>query len=167
MEGIALLDLHNLLHLQRQLDARIKAEHGLAGQDLVPKKLLALQVELSELANETRCFKFWSKKPASELRVILEEYVDALHFVLSLALELGHTDLLLGEEYPKGDLTALFLELIAKSSQLAVTRSEADLTALLTTLLGLGAELGLSESAIEAAYFAKNEVNHQRQADGY
>ncbi|ARU59857.1 hypothetical protein CBW65_01395 [Tumebacillus avium] len=161
------MNLHKLLTLQGELDARIKAEHGLHGQDLVPKKLLALQVELAELANETRCFKFWSKKPASGINVILEEYVDVMHFALSLAIELGYTELQTAAQAPGSDVTASFLDLMHRTSQLAVTRSQADFEALLNGLLGLGHQLGLQESEIEAAYFAKNEVNHQRQAEGY
>ncbi|WP_132945902.1 dUTP diphosphatase [Tumebacillus sp. BK434] len=161
------MNLHKLLTLQRELDARIKAEHGLHGQDLVPKKLLALQVELAELANETRCFKFWSKKPASGLDIILEEYVDVLHFALSLALELGYTDLQPAAAAPADSVTASFLELMDRSSRLAATRAQGDLEALLAGLLGLGGQLGLQAGDIEAAYLAKNEVNHQRQAQGY
>lgn len=51
--------------------------------------MLALLVEIGELANETRCFKYWSNKPASEREVILEEYVDGLHFILSIGIDLG------------------------------------------------------------------------------
>src|SRR5690606_25251306 len=91
------------------------------------KKILALQVELGELANEWRGFKFWSKDQEPRTKVkkvcetcggeryilisesfgfdkcsdcdgkgdfgetnpLLEEYVDCLHFILSIGLELG------------------------------------------------------------------------------
>ena len=56
---------------------------------IVKRKMLALLVEIGELANETRCFKYWSNKPASEREVILEEYVDGLHFILSIGIDLG------------------------------------------------------------------------------
>ena len=51
--------------------------------------MLALLVEIGELANETRSFKFWSVKPASEKKIILEEFVDGIHFILSLGIECG------------------------------------------------------------------------------
>jgi dimeric dUTPase (all-alpha-NTP-PPase superfamily) len=52
----------------------------------------ALLVELGEFANETRCFKFWSLKPASPKEVvILDEYADGMHFFLSLGIPLGVT----------------------------------------------------------------------------
>ena len=45
------------------------------------KNCLELIVELCELANETKCFKYWTvKKPNKEL--VLEEFADSLMMVL-------------------------------------------------------------------------------------
>lgn len=55
------MNLTKLFEMQRELDERIIEQHGLQGEDLLPKKILALQVELGELAQEWRGFKFWSK----------------------------------------------------------------------------------------------------------
>src|SRR5699024_6711369 len=41
---------------------------GLEGQDLLDKKILALQVELGELANEHRGFKFWSEDQEPDIK---------------------------------------------------------------------------------------------------
>src|SRR5690554_588421 len=98
------MNLSNLFKIQKQLDDRIIKEKGLEGQDLLDKKILALQVELGELANEWRGFKFWSTNQNPRTRVyygppelpdvgtyvnpLLEEYVDCLHFILSIGLEL-------------------------------------------------------------------------------
>lgn len=59
--------------------------------DLLTEKLLALQVEVSELANATRCFKYWSMKGPEQRERLLEEYADVLHFFLSVGLALGFT----------------------------------------------------------------------------
>ena len=84
------MNLGKLFLAQKELDARIEEQHPRAeGEIRNPEKVLALLVELGELANETRCFKFWSFKPASEKKVILEEFVDGIHFLLSLGLEMG------------------------------------------------------------------------------
>ena len=56
------MNISELYEMQRELDNRICKEHRLEGMNLVPSKILALQVELGELANETRCFKFWSSR---------------------------------------------------------------------------------------------------------
>ncbi len=55
------MNLTKLFETQDKLDDRIIEEKGLQGQDLLDKKILALQVELGELANEQRSWKFWSE----------------------------------------------------------------------------------------------------------
>src|SRR5699024_12798011 len=77
--------------MQQKLDDYISKNHQLDGENLLEERFLALLVETGELANETRCFKFWSKKEASTKEVILEEYVDNIHFLLSLGLHKGYT----------------------------------------------------------------------------
>src|SRR5690554_4670233 len=62
------MNLTKLFELQRKLDEHIIKEKGLEGEDLLPKKILALQVELGELANEWRGFKFWSEDQEPNIR---------------------------------------------------------------------------------------------------
>src|SRR5699024_9188223 len=115
------MNLNKLFPLQKQLDEHIVKEKGLEGQDLLDKKILALQVELGELANEFRGFKFWSENQEPNVlsykcsecgftrkenidcpladehyefymigfNPLLEEYVDCLHFILSIGNDLG------------------------------------------------------------------------------
>ncbi|MCG6184263.1 dUTP diphosphatase [Anoxybacillus sp. LAT_38] len=55
------MNLVKLFDMQRQLDAHIEKEHPRQeGEDRLAKKILALQVELGELANCWRGFKYWS-----------------------------------------------------------------------------------------------------------
>src|SRR5690606_8268723 len=126
------MNLEKLFKIQDVLRKRIVEKHGLQNEDLLDKKILALQVELGELANEWRGFKFWSEDreprnyekchvcqgqgetmvPAfpsfdefeqelcpvcqgegtTETNPLLEEYVDGIHFFLSIGLEIGYQD---------------------------------------------------------------------------
>ncbi|ATB52712.1 dUTPase [Caldibacillus phage CBP1] len=66
------MNLQKLFDLQRQLDERIEQEHPRKpGEDRLAKKNLALLVELGELANEWRGFKFWShdQEPRTEEKI--------------------------------------------------------------------------------------------------
>ena len=87
------MQLEKLFNMQQALDQHIEEKHELQHEDLFNRKVLALLVELGELANETRCFKFWSIKPSSEKSVVLEEFVDGIHFILSLGIECGFQNL--------------------------------------------------------------------------
>ena len=73
-----------LFKMQYQLDKTINDKHNTTYETTLTKRIMAFMVELGEFANETRCFKYWSVKPSSEKEVVLEEYIDGIHFILSL-----------------------------------------------------------------------------------
>jgi len=155
-----------LFTLQKQLDDRIVQEHGLDDVDLFENKLLALKVELGELANETRCFKYWSKKAPSPKETILEEYVDGIHFILSLGLELGITAFEgLPEKTALSEVQA-FHDVYRAIDRLA-SKKEAPYYNLMESYLTLGQTIGLEYKEIGKAYLKKNKVNHNRQDQGY
>lgn len=54
-------------------------------------------MEFGELANETRCFKYWSIKPMSDKEVILEEYIDCLFMILCFC---NMTNVSMDEAFP-------------------------------------------------------------------
>ncbi|HET7627840.1 MAG TPA: dUTP diphosphatase [Bacillales bacterium] len=160
------LDVKRLLQMQAKLDDHIEREHGLKEVDTTEEKLLALQVELGELANETRCFKFWSLKPASDRNVILEEYVDGLHFILSLGLSFAYDwkpESVEGEE----TLVSAFLRTFERIAAFRNAPTEHHYNVLFSTYLMLGEQLGFSGVDIQSAYEDKNATNHERQEQGY
>ncbi|MDV2684818.1 dUTP diphosphatase [Alkalihalophilus lindianensis] len=162
------MNLKKLFETQEQLNDRILSEHKLENHDLFAEKQLAFLVELSELANETRCFKYWSKKGPSSKSTILEEYVDGLHFVLTLGLSLGYTTFGQSKNSSKErTLTEQFLYVMECNHLLNEKQTEASFHELAQSFLTLGSLLGFGEDEIEQAYFKKNEVNHQRQDQGY
>ncbi|KQU59362.1 MULTISPECIES: dUTP diphosphatase [Rossellomorea] len=161
------MDWNQLLNMQNELDRHIESEHGLQDADLVDKKILALLVELGELANETRCFKFWSKKAPSEQEVILEEYVDGIHFILSLGIDIGIRSIDEPEVLEEGDPTEEFLKVYSEVNRFSEERSIENLLALFQQFLQLGRVLGFKSEDIFKSYLKKNEVNYQRQQEGY
>jgi len=160
-------NLEKLFDLQKDLDARIRREHLLQTNEYeyrLNKKLLALLVEIGELANETRCFKFWShmQKPRSRDRV-LEKGVDVLHFLLAIGIDLGIKPRKY-ETISKIDLTGQFLALY-DSARFCARSDEWHWTFRL--YLTLMESLGFSWIEIEKAYIKKNAINHERQNSGY
>lgn len=156
-----------LFELQQNLDIRILQEHNLQKESLFSKKILALQVEISELANETRCFKFWSNKGPSSKEAILEEYVDCLHFILSLGLEKSYSDIDIELRHDESELTEKFINIYVDINDFIICPSMDNYKTLFEDFLCLGASLGFSVSEIENAYYAKNAINHERQDTGY
>jgi dimeric dUTPase (all-alpha-NTP-PPase superfamily) len=164
------VNIQRLFSMQNDLNSRIVKEHRLNNEDLYHKRRLAFLVELGELANETRCFKYWSTKSSSPKNVIAEEYVDGLHFVLSIGLDLGLTDIKIPEEIKLQtkmdniEVTDIFLSLYQSGSKKLNLYEFRDF---FEDFMGLGVKLGFSYEEIEKAYLEKNMVNHERQNSGY
>ncbi|XLP22029.1 dUTP diphosphatase [Bacillus toyonensis] len=168
------MKLQKLFEMQKLLDKRIIKEHGLEAVNLLEEKLLALQVEIAELANETRCFKYWSNKEASPKERILDEYVDGLHLFLSICLLLKMTDIKIDSDYTEVTTVKTFNRLFQWVSDLSQTSIcfpnylKNDVEMCFNLFIGLGEKhLGFTWEEIEQAYIEKNEVNHQRQDNGY
>ncbi len=210
------MNLQPLFETQAILDERIKDKHNLHDKDLLDKKILALQVELGELANEWRGFKFWSEdqepneyidcdvcadQPGqyevfigdevvgfpcpkceghAEVYVgdrLLEEYVDCLHFILSIGNDLNFKEYLTIKNFPTPkEHEHIYLMTFEAASNLyysihSFKRYEGQIElryrALFECLIALGLMMGFTWEQIEQAYFAKNKVNHERQEQGY
>ncbi|WP_340298263.1 dUTP diphosphatase [Bacillus velezensis] len=190
------MNLQKMFEMQKVLDDRIIKEKGLEGQDLLPNLILALQVELAECANEWRGFKHWSndREPRTKhpLEVspngafrrggnpLLEEYVDCLHFILSIGNHIDYKIVSAKELqvfFCEVNLTEQFASLfeeIVYMAQAARGHSPAEQSlaryryeSLFQIFIGLGVMLDFTTEQIEAAYMDKNAVNHQRQQEGY
>lgn len=98
------MEIRDLLKMQKSFDRYLAHKTtGLNTQeeldqwnnDILDKKLLALSVEVSELANATKCFKYWSNQGPENRDRITDEFADILHMLLSVAnsLELTEEDI--------------------------------------------------------------------------
>ncbi len=161
------INLTNCLVKQAELDERIMQMHSQTRESTQRKRVLALLVEIAELANETRSFKYWSLKGASEKDVLIEEYVDSLHFLLSLSLDLGYEQLMLSVTKSKLSVSELFLAFYKAVIELSENFNDYNLERAFERFGQVGIALGFSSRDIVDAYFFKNEKNHKRQDESY
>lgn len=161
------LQIDDLFEMQKTLDQYIFQQHQLQREQTLQQRILALLVEIGELANETRCFKFWSLKGASEKKKILEEYVDGIHFFLSIGIDLDMKPTYLSSEYIKSDLSSLFLKVYGHVSSLQTSLTQQSYIEAFQSFLQLGEGLLFTAEEIREAYFEKNKINHKRQLENY
>ncbi|MEG0283409.1 MAG: dUTP diphosphatase [Erysipelotrichales bacterium] len=160
-------DLSILSKPQADLDKTILDNHNIIDVSTTTnKRILAFLVELGELANETRCFKYWSLKEASANDIVLEEYVDGIHFLTSLTNQLDMKPTF-EIETTKRDLSELFIEIFSFANKLKNEFNKENLEEIYKVYLNLGFNLGFDNDSIVDAYFKKNEINFKRQEDGY
>jgi dimeric dUTPase (all-alpha-NTP-PPase superfamily) len=161
------MKLRSLFDMQKSLDTYIQTEKNIT-HDVFLEKGLALLVELAELANETRCFKFWSLKGPSEKEVILEEYVDSIHFLLSLGIEKELDGL---QNWPvhfeDESLTLLFIHTQSSINQFLQNPTMANYEEVWRSYGAVASNLGFTHEQIIKAYLDKNEKNYERQRSGY
>jgi dimeric dUTPase (all-alpha-NTP-PPase superfamily) len=170
------MNLQKLFEMQRQLDEHIEKEHPREpGEDRLAKKILALQVELGELANELpEVFKFWSNKK-NNYEKALKEYVDGLHFILSIGLELNIDPKLITGIYECPNVLEQFNSVFEDVAHFWSSVNEdwgyeAQVEFYVEIFRGfkaLGRMLGFTQKQVEEAYLRKNAINHQRQESGY
>lgn len=147
------MNLTNLFELQENLDEVIRKEHGLEGELLLSQKTLALQVEIGELANETKCFKFWIDNKVSNSKVILEELANSLYFILSLGLEKSFNDIEdIQLKNSRCNINSQFLNIYVDINDFLVCSSKDHYITLFEDFLSLGSSLGYSPSEIQKTY---------------
>lgn len=155
-----------LFKMQSELDSFIEKTQNVT-KDVFNEKGLALIVELAELANETRCFKFWSTKGASERSVLLEEFVDSIHFMLSLGNMKGYSLTEWPDVQEEADLTEQFIETTQKITHFIADSSEENYKAIWHAYGKLAYNMQFTVADIIEAYISKNEKNYERQKSGY
>jgi dimeric dUTPase (all-alpha-NTP-PPase superfamily) len=102
---------------------------------------------------------------------LLEEYVDGLHFVLEIGIEIGIEKFTPSKLISfSNDVNEKFRSIYRLVSQLTHTMlllNDGDYRTLLNNYLHLGESLGFTWGEIEQAYYDKNSINHKRQDEGY
>lgn len=162
-----MINLTDLFQAQAKLDAHIQQQHQVSYAQTREKRILALLVELGEMINETKCFKFWSKKPPNEKAIILDEYADGIHFFLSLGLEVGSSKITYELLPLKGDLVHETIEIFDKIIKLNDKFTSVHFEDAFAHYLSLMILLGFTVEDTVEGYFKKLGVNYTRQKTNY
>ncbi len=159
--------IKDLFIAQRGLDETIHKNHGVSYETTRSRRTLALLVEIGELANTTRCFKYWSNKGSDPKEVVLDEYADGLHFFLSLGICINTKK----EEYeitkPDNDLTTQFLKIYEEISIFNNDPSEENYERAFSSFFNLLPLLFYTWDDLKGAYYKKLGTNYVRQETNY
>lgn len=164
-----------LLEEQRKLDLNIIQTKNLGNEDRTLKKLAAFTTELGEMVNELpETFKFWANKKNDKQKALVE-YVDGIHFILGLAVDLGIEDFrILNAEvmtYTKRSFLEQVLYLNSMPNKIITLPSQQQrkrwIEILMAAYIGLGRLIGFEWDEVVQAYHAKNQINHDRQEANY
>lgn len=186
------MDLKRIFEVQKVLRDRINYTEP----DRFDKLVLALLVEVGECANEWRGFKFWSRMPFPQppkhdwavsddgaeqywepgmgytSYPLLEEYADGFTFLIEIGLEIGldgfkPVELLSFQKNVVANDFKFIYQMASRLDLGFLLLDNTDYKTLFNNYLNIGQRLGFTLEEIEAAYYEKNKVNHDRQDSGY
>lgn len=160
------MNLNTLFQKQKQLDEYIYKNKGVTAEQIYEKKIVAFIRELSELAEEMKTFKYWKSAVMVDRNRIKEEYIDVIHFTLSIANDLGVHEHEYVQTEPK-DLNKLIIGITNLATVISVSKDKEQVKSLINNVIALGYQLNLTEHDVIEAYDKKNAVNYERQESGY
>lgn len=186
---IAVPNLKMLFELQEKLDERINKEKGIT-EDTSNLTVIAFKVEFAEFLNEHKFFKFWkTDKTPNMVAVVsevyetnfihgrkhrfiaeykyplLEEYVDGIHFLLSLGMKRKYHKY--SHAFDALDIETNSLEYLAMEIFNNPLDSAGKWIQCMSDYFYFGHLVGITAKDIEEAYLKKNKINHERQDGGY
>lgn len=196
------MNFKKLQAMQAKLDEAILSEKApMTAEERFNKTLVALSVEIAEVANCAEHFKFWKdnkgkvdydrfavdwdyegtpiidyydyKKGAAyqisfeqaHHLTLIEECSDALHFIFSLANQLGW-DLMTGHNSTR-NLDKRYSLLQKLIDEINFQRSGCEVQTFMDNFMGYILLLGITPQELEQAYYDKNKINHERLESGY
>lgn len=161
------LDLTYFYSLQAKLDQEIASKHHVSYETTRVKRTLALYVEIGELANASRCFKYWSNKESESKERLLDEYADGLHFILSLGIDIKIENKIFKLMDLKLEPSTIFIKLYSSIASFSKTYSYIDYKEVIENFLSLSFAFNFSSEDIFKAYLKKLNVNYIRQENNY
>ena len=160
------MNLNSLFKKQKELDEYIYEKNNVTAKEVFERKIVALLVELGELANELQFFKYWKENINIDGQRAIEEYIDVIHFAIGLAVDLGIHEHKYSEMRPR-DLNKLFIGIANLATVLSVSKEKEHAKLLIDNVITLGYQLGLTEEIILSEYDKKNKINYKRQNSNY
>ena len=164
---MAKIELEELFKAQAELDATIAKNHNISYATTRHRRIMACLVEIGELANATRCFKYWSNKGPDSDDVVLAEFADGLHFFLSLGVDIKTSKRSYNLTKHMDNATDQFLEVYHRLDQYRKKQDDKTYIKAFQSFLNLLPLLGYRWKQLREAYYKKLGVNYNRQETNY
>ena len=160
--------INEVYELNKKLDEEFILKYQ--ANEKMEDNFLSLLVEIGELANETRCFKYWSKKGPSKKEVILEEYADVFVMMLCFCNYLkveGKDFETLKSDRKFRTIQTQFVELYQAVCDFNENYNKEYILFLLSKVLVLGHSLGFSEEEMQEGIVWKMNIVEERLNSDY
>ena len=157
---------NKIFEINKKLDEEFIKKCNCNSEEYYKKNCIELIVEISEFANETKCFKYWSIKSADKDKV-LEEYADAITMTLSFFTTLNVELDNIGNHCETDDVIVVFNELFKDASCMLESGSEELIKRIFSNLIYVGELLNYSKEDIYEACYKKMNIVRERLNSNY
>lgn len=164
---MAKIVLDELFKAQAELDKTIADNHHITYESTRHRRIMACLVEIGELANATRCFKYWSNKGKEDDEIVLDEFADGLHFFLSLGVDIKTSKKTYNLTKHMDNLSDQFLEVYHRLDVFRKKQDDVSYIKAFQAFLNLLPLMGYRWKKLEEAYYKKLGVNYKRQENNY
>ena len=168
------MNINKLFPKQSELDAYIGKSKGINMSEYKTERVLALLVEWGEFLNCVPfLFKYWKTNQNMKRDEALEEYVDGLHFLLSIGNDHNLTDYKYTELPNHIDMKLIVFgitNIISRIGTSLISKGKIDKNdydRLLDHFIYFGKQLGFEENEIITHYELKHAENYKRQQLNY
>ena len=151
-----------IYNANKELEELFANDYDFESRDIFIKNALELLVEIGELANETRCFKYWSNKGPSPRAEILDEYADCILMTLAFS---NFLEVSLDEEFSEPtprEINEQFIYLYQISASLIDNYNKEVVKEIWSNLIYLGKLLDFSDKDIIDGCLHKINRNKER-----
>jgi dimeric dUTPase (all-alpha-NTP-PPase superfamily) len=149
-----MLNFKAIYEKERIINKEFKKKYDYSNPNIFYKQVLELIVELSELAYETKCFKYWKNETSSSAEITIAEYADCLMIAFCFC-DLAGVELVNLVEIKEKDIVRQFIKLNKLASQIKMPLDKGLLLKILSNLLNLSKLLKFTDEELEKYCFAK------------
>ncbi|WP_258841244.1 dUTP diphosphatase [Mesomycoplasma ovipneumoniae] len=168
-----IVDLKLIFEKQKILD-KLFAEYSY-GNDLITKVdhqwqdkvIIAAIVEIAEFANEIESFKYWKINKKSNFDKTIEEFVDAIHFLVSAGIHFESQQVFETKFVKNKDINEQFKKVFILASDFLHKKEKETLVNLFEYFLGFIEILNWNIDQVTQAYLEKYNKNLERIKNQY
>lgn len=149
--------ISSLLDIQKEINTKLKIDESLDQYKLSARKNLELQIMLSALADETKCYKYWLDENSDINKdLVFQNYLDLLGKILTLGIDNNYYFSDISIQPNDYCLSDQFLNLYIDINDFIISPSEDHFQTLLEDFFSLGITLGYSECDVRE-HFGNNK----------
>lgn len=141
------MNLDLIYNKEKEINCYFRKKYDYNNEDIFNKQVLELICELSELAYETKCFKYWKTEGQSPAEVTIPEFADCLMITLCFC-DIANIETIYTYDVLEKDMVKLFIETNKLASSLTINLEKDKLIKILSNLIAISKLLNYTDAEL-------------------